>query len=102
MGGTWGWDRDLGFRFSSILALCTPAKVHSLLGLTFLIYKMAVMSVLLTLLDRHGIECCSGHSITLKRCRGKGTAGRVREQTLKVNGEMMGPTEQEARGTQCS
>ena len=102
MGGIWGWDRDLGFRFSSLLALCTPAKVQSLLGPTFLIYKMGVMNVLLTLLDRRGIESCSGYSITLKRCRGRGTVGRVQERTLKVNGGMMDPTEQEARETQCS
>ena len=75
MGGIWGWDRDLGFRFSSLLALCTPAKVHSLLGPTFLIYKMGVMNVLLTLLDRRGFESCSGYSITLTRCRGARDSG---------------------------
>lgn len=75
VGGTWGWDWDLGFRFSSLLALCTPAKVHSLLGLTFLIYKMGVMNVLLTLLDRCGIECCGGYSITPKEMQGERGSG---------------------------
>lgn len=54
MGGTWGWDQDLGFRFSSLLASCTRAKSHSLLGLTFLIYKMGGMKVLSTSLGGCG------------------------------------------------
>lgn len=54
MGGTWGWDQDLGFRFSSLLASCTRAKSHSLLDLTFLIYKMGGMKVLSTSLGGCG------------------------------------------------
>lgn len=40
VGGTWGWDQNLGSRCISLPGLCTSAKLCSFLALAFLIYKM--------------------------------------------------------------